>query len=766
MAERLTYLKAKAFRGVPDELILDLPDARSLVVLGPNGSGKSSIADALEFFLTGDVSTLAREGRRVIHHVARDRNETEVAVRTTGHLGGTATLAGGPSKVRDAAARETFLLRGSTLAAFVDKTKHEKWAYLLDLLGIGDLENLREDLQYAANELANRATGIALEFSRREEEVRRAFPDAADAEVLRTLQVSAERSGLPVPRELPEILTDEWMANAGGRQDHVKKAGRLEQLQRDARRLSPFPGIGLLKAWNGALGSKDANKNAFGKMVVAATVVFEGSPADTCPLCGQSVIPDDFGARLREMVDEIKLDEASLRGPRDAARRYLSLFRAAVEQRQNLVARATREGVVLEPVPSSPHDQGFESVSRELPVPEDSFQVAAAAFATWDKKAVEALGQLSTHVDPKDKELLRFFSLLQVSRSWVEARRRNREAIAVAERARAIFDAYQSAQHRYVNAILEQVSDRVATLFGKLHHQEGLGAVSVETMGEKGVELAATFHSVSYCPPHGILSESRLNALGLSLFLAMAETFNESIGFMCLDDVVNSFDADHRGSLAAVLVEEFPKWQLIVLTHDQLFFQRLHQLAPSWATREFTSCSYAGGPRTTGYNTPDLIGRSSEHMDRGEWMAAAVIGRRALEELLQEICEGLTSLLPFRRGVRNDQRESGELLRGVRRSLKDLKMASPRAKDLLASLETDLQTVFNVTAHASVVSASESEIREAVARIVAFDSLWTCERCASRGWHRGGPGAFRCKCGELSWPESARGGSGNQPPVL
>jgi hypothetical protein len=38
----------------------------------------------------------------------------------------------------------------------------------------------------------------------------------------------------------------------------------------------------------------------------------------------------------------------------------------------------------------------------------------------------------------------------------------------------------------------------------------------------------------------------------------MAETFNERLGFLVLDDVVNSFDVDHRGELAALLATGLP----------------------------------------------------------------------------------------------------------------------------------------------------------------------------------------------------------------
>ena len=95
------------------------------------------------------------------------------------------------------------------------------------------------------------------------------------------------------------------------------------------------------------------------------------------------------------------------------------------------------------------------------------------------------------------------------------------------------------------------------------------------------IELAIDFYGSRQRPPHGVLSESHLNSLAIALFLAMAESFNERIGFLVLDDVINSFDVEHRGRLAELLADGFSAWQLIVLTHDQQFFEHLCRRAPS-----------------------------------------------------------------------------------------------------------------------------------------------------------------------------------------
>lgn len=752
MAERLTKLRATAFRGIPQELEFDFPDGCSCIVLGPNGSGKSSIADAIEFYFTGAVSTLAREGRRILHHVSRAPEDAEVDLVSSGSLGGTVRLNTGITEARKTASRETFLLRGSTLAAFVDKTKHEKWQHLFDLLGIGDLERFREDLQFAANNLQGRATGAKAEFDRRHADLGRSIPALSRGELLKTLRASADRAALTVPDALEDLLREDWTGDAK-RQESIKKAARLEQLQKDAASLDAFPAIALAKAWNTAITSSKTDDRVRRTMISAAETLFESKPAAACPLCGQEVQPEAFKLRLREMLDQIKVAQLAIDKPRETAARYLDRFDAAVSQRAQLALRSKDEGIPLAPLPVSPVADARHRLWQDLPIDVSGIANAVGALDAWTQAAREMLGNSLQVVDPKDAELVRFFSLLEGARHWLAALDKKEASEQIAKRASDVFNAYQNAQRQYIESILDAVSGRVAKIFERLHAQEHLSAVSVEPMGDKGIELSVTFHGTKHRPPHGVLSESRLNALGLSLFLGMADAFNEQLRFLCLDDVVNSFDADHRGSLASVLAEEFGDWQLIVLTHDPLFFDRVRRLAPSWRVVEFTSCSYDEGPRTAGYQTSGLIARAKEHSDRGEVTPAATMARRALEETLQEVCEGLASPLPFRRGMKNDHREAGELLNGVRRSLKELHLQTPEVKDLLANVAADLAATLNVEAHANSAGwASSPEVQAAIARVATFDAFWTCEKCHSRGWALGGGGVFRCKCGELSWP--------------
>src|SRR2546430_2255401 len=117
-----------------------------MVIFGENGTGKSSVADIVEYYFTGTVEFLNREGRRhAIRNVGSDGSlKTWVEVETTGELGGRlAYPSRRPGDGRRIGGHETFLLRGRTLADFVNKSKGQKWEALSEILGLEAVDGLR-----------------------------------------------------------------------------------------------------------------------------------------------------------------------------------------------------------------------------------------------------------------------------------------------------------------------------------------------------------------------------------------------------------------------------------------------------------------------------------------------------------------------------------------------------------------------------------------------------------------------------------------------
>jgi energy-coupling factor transporter ATP-binding protein EcfA2 len=749
-----------AFRGIPGEMAVDFGNGDSIAVYGDNGTGKSTIADALEWYFMGEIELLSHEGRQhAVRHVGSESDgSTSVEVITSGTLGGKVVL---PDERTEEAfhdiRRETFLLRGRTLADFINKTKTEKWKALVDILGLDAIENLREDLQRARNELRKL-------FKRAEEDVRtyrRVLGSGSDEvtheTVLASLQQICGMLAIDPPESLDQVSDPTWLTAAVGASASASDAPDREGLLAEIKALNtPAFDRRAADAWNELVSSDRSRLLPRASLVREAKRLVETGSMDKgrCPLCGQSVDHKELVRRIESGLLEVMETSRDLERFRDPVAQQVNDLEAAHDKRRSIQHRARSMDLELPPVPDIPYAALRSSIESLAPVRIDAITSALSEVRKWDRAAGTLARRVSSGTpSTRDTQLVMLAALCQQIKAWQLAEKgaaRSHRALDLAER---VFEAYQNKQKEDLTELLKRISRRVAQIYSSLHPGEDLDAVSVEPWTAKGIELAIEFYGSRQRPPHGVLSESHLNSLAIALFLAMAESFNQRIGFLLLDDVINSFDVEHRGRLAELLADGFSGWQLIVLTHDQQFFEHLSRRAPSWRRLEFTSWSYSSGPRTTRYETMDILRSARERLDHGDVHDAATRARRALEELLQEICEALWAPLPFRRGQANDKREIGELFKGVRRTLKErAKPLSESLEPLLKNIEADVGATLNVAAHAGRGRPAASEVEASLQRIVALDEKWSCPECRTRVWHRGTPEAARCRCGQSSFP--------------
>ena len=760
VTEKVQRLVMHAFRGIPGQMAVDFGKGDSMVVYGDNGTGKSTIADALEWYFTGAIELLSHEGRQhAVRHVGGENNgETSVEVVTSGALGGKVVFPDERSaETFQAIRRETFLLRGRTLADFINKTKTEKWKALVEILGLDAIEDLREELQRARNELRKESKAADAEVRTYRQALASGAEDVTTDTVLASLQGICGSLGVDPPQSLDQVVDPSWLTAAIGASAAASEPSDRESLAAEIRGLStPTVDKRALEAWNDLVASDRARLLPRASLVREAKRLFETGSMDKgrCPLCGQKVDDKTLARRIESALVEVMEASRDLEGFRDPLVQQSDDLEQAHDRRQSMLSRAQAMGLELPPVPDTRHDDLRRRVDALAPVDIDPITSALSDLRKWDRAAGAAARKAAPAApSTRDTQLVMLAALCQQVNAWQMAEKRaarGRRSLELAER---VFDAYQNKQKDDLTELLKRISRRVAQIYSALHSGEDLDGVSVEPWTAKGIELAIEFHGSRQRPPHGVLSESHLNSLAIALFLAMAESFNEQIGFLLLDDVINSFDVEHRGRLAELLADGFSDWQLIVLTHDQQFFEHLSRRAPVWRRLEFTSWSYALGPRTTEYETAGILRTARERLERGDVHDAASKARRALEELLQEVCEALWAPLPFRRGQANDRREIGELFRGVRRTLKD--QARPLLESLeplLKNLEADVGATLNVAVHASRGRPGAQEVEAALERIAALDDKWSCPECRTRVWHRGTPEAGRCKCGRSAYP--------------
>ena len=163
MSTKINNINIKAFRGIPCR---EIPlDGKSLLLIGENGTGKSSLVDAIEFFFTGNVSSLQGEGTQGItlkrHVPHKDYNIDDVKVELTfsGDEKLTRTFNSSPlpsSSLNDyfnITQNGTFILRRKKLLNFIDVAPAARFKAITDLIGIEHLNKIEGQMRKARNTL-------------------------------------------------------------------------------------------------------------------------------------------------------------------------------------------------------------------------------------------------------------------------------------------------------------------------------------------------------------------------------------------------------------------------------------------------------------------------------------------------------------------------------------------------------------------------------------------------------------------------------------
>lgn len=109
--------------------------------------------------------------------------------------------------------------------------------------------------------------------------------------------------------------------------------------------------------------------------------------------------------------------------------------------------------------------------------------------------------------------------------------------------------------------------------------------VEFKTQGKKGQTVRSLL--IRDRPPDEILSEGEQRAVALADFLTEVGLNEDNVGII-LDDPVTSLDHDRKERIAGRLVEEAKRRQVIVFTHDLVFFAKIADAAEKAGTSPTT----------------------------------------------------------------------------------------------------------------------------------------------------------------------------------
>jgi len=236
--------------------------------------------------------------------------------------------------------------------------------------------------------------------------------------------------------------------------------------------------------------------------------------------------------------------------------------------------------------------------------------------------------------------------------------------------------------------------------------------------------------------PQFFLNEARQSALALAIYLSarLACTQQAPEGapkLIVLDDLLIGLDQSNRLPVLDVLMKRFSDWQIVLLTHDRVWFDmaRIH-LKPDndWTAVELYEANDPSGlmpPVVRSAKTlvaDELLSRAHAFFDDSHFGAAANYSRVAFEQALREFCD--------RRGVRvryhieSRRLSANELVEGITAWIKDDGKDGAKSENRKRAFSPAVESiklfqglVLNPMSHAGSPTVAKAEVAAALAAV-------------------------------------------------
>lgn len=726
---KVEKLRVNNFRGIRSfEFKMN---QKSFVVAGRNGTGKSGVIDALEFALTGSITRLTGSGTAGVSvkshapHVDIAETPKEAWVEMTFTVVGTGsshTLRRSVATPRKPAlSPETpeavealkwmlkhpeFALTRREIVRFVLAEGKSRADGVADLLGLERIGQVRGLLVRVRNaDKRDHASAETLLASRERALVHASGIETLNPETLsRAINADRTKLGLaPIAELTPEAIIEGVDSSSNS---YTPSANRNEWLQRISALHSTVENA-LSTNLDGLLGQlieDAADKSNSGEFMTAlesdalldsALELFNGTD---CPVCATTWLPGEF----EEVIARKKAQSAAAREEIAALKLRASRLLADFTDLQQTIeiALPVAEGVGQETINTKKQLEVIRAITKTLRCISNPSELKE--LATLTKSKIAPIKAWTCELEKKVRELPlpneadeqkgRLRSLSHNFHEYAEQERLTSSLLKKSLRSTTACEVFEYSTAASLIEIYSAVQSKFALFYSAINADDESQFSATLTQSGAGLDMNVDFYGRGEFPPGAYHSEGHQDAMGLCLYLALAQ-FTLGTGFtLCaLDDVLMSVDSGHRRFVVTLLMKQFPDTQFVVTTHDEQWMRQMKSLgfAQGRNVLQFRTWNVDSGPVDWAHYEP--WGEIQTFLEAGHVKAAAGSLRSYLEHIGRECASNLAAPIPYKL---DGQNTLGEIFNSSIKTLratikKGKKSANSWAQpDLVAQLDT------------------------------------------------------------------------------
>jgi len=711
MAVKIKKINIQKFRGIPElELLLE---GKSLLLKGDNGTGKSSIVDAIEFFFTGEVSHL--KGSRGLSigkhgpHINYKKEDVNIEITFQDNTRLNRTYSNVPALKHhlgsyfDVAQKGQFILRRSQILEFVISAPADRFKAIGNLMGIDPLDKielemmrLRDRLQGDANSkkeiISSSLKGISEILEKKIEKI---------DEILIVLNNKLQKIKFPSIKSFEDV--DQYIEN------RFKNFLSREEISENTiifnQVISEIKSYSLIKDLKQEFNKFEKLKNKLSEIQIETNLslikvlnkgknIIEQEKYERCPLCEQKIERDILLEKIKERLRNLQLFSSEASKLRSISSSISNFLKNQINQLEKMTSQIDgksdfkNEKVRLEEfiLFLKQFIQKLIDIEMTKEIPIEEYKNRADEVNLILKNLSKKSNQLvlSTELTKEEKTILDCFNLIiNVKSKALDLIKLNSEynlILHYSKIAELIYTTFSEVKKKKIQEIYGTIEDDICKFYTMIHLDDPHKNIELCIDPKKRASTLLTMESfgLKNMDPRALTSEGHLDSLGVCVFLAFIKKFNQSCPLIILDDIVTTVDANHRERIAKLLLEVFNEDQLIITTHDGIWYDQLRSYQRT-CKMDFKNLIIVDwdidiGPKIIPYKL--RWEKIEKKIDLGDKASAGNEARSYMEWILKEVCEKMQVQLPYKKNGKYSQIEL-------------LNPAEKRLKKLLSNLEDD-----------------------------------------------------------------------------
>jgi hypothetical protein len=774
MGIKVKKLDITGLRGVKEQLTLPLNE-KSILLYGDNGTGKSGISDSLEWYYTDSVKHLSgseidlKDALRNSYLKEDESSSINIKFNKTtldsekklffkkGKL--TSEFSNTTDDFKNylsQSGNENLILRYQSMRNFVDQTKGDKLKFLSDIIGFSEVTRIKDALKKGVFSVKTeiKSQNFEAQINTQKQTLIDKIGAAVSQEenlfekineIIKTKKTGIEVNSiadidkvlnhLKIPVNNKLVSEYKFLENCNTslnnlkneldfiNKEYIKYFTEFELIANDVQGIMQTYLADLLKIGNEVL-TKKYHKE------------------ESCPLCLQPKIIEDLKNEIKGRLKEIE-ESSKMKVSFDNARQVVVTISAERLKR----IEAISADVLLNDDSNSQIKKALNNLKLKI----TEYQKAGNEKVTSGNKLSKAEDLILKSTDfailtiiadristiqtslKNDNTTVLYANISAAKDAFLKIKKFEVEKVKLEKQQsslKLIYDEFVKKQKEGLENFINKFSGSINDYYQYMNPGEQFQEIRIVTIGEEdefnGITIEYKYNNTWVSPPQKYFSESHLNCFGISFFLASVIAFNKENKFLVLDDVISSFDTTHRQKFANLLFENFADRQIILLTHEEEWFQYVRQLAKrnSWLINEI---------KWTDSNGTHLEEKSS---DLKELIEASIANssidslgnqiRKYLEHSLKDICLNLDVKVSFKLNDINEKRMPDELLNELKSKI-NKNSSELKAKIPIIDRVVNSSLLGNLLSHDNLFNPKLGDLKAFWADILELEKLFNCQ---------------------------------------